>query len=434
MLSNARRRLLADFLAATRNEITVDEMFLALSRLQPDDVGYLPRVPHWVRWAQRRPSTTRWISRLARIAWILGGAALFFAHEWLKFSRLKPLNDAPQAPHAEGAVLGLSTRVSDIVDARHFPGFPRTWLTLPWAPQSHLPMEARELPLMTLVDTADIRRAFVDAMAATWIMSRRRRLSPWVLQSYTAFRWFLVRRATDRLSGTLVTTEHFDRWAILADRCIREQRRNTAHQYRFVVVQHGALGRLDRERGSSAFALVLPTRLREVDELHAYNEDEATAFRTFVIADTARARAMNLHFFKPGIELTGNLRSSRPRLLFVGHPLCEEFHVAVFNALRERLDFEAYYKPHPKAPISGSMANVGWTIIDNPQTFPRVDLLVSYPSTLVIEYEGSGIPASVHRLDVTNMELDAFLAQTQERIDAGKQGHQGEVDPASRPE
>ena len=72
-------------------------------------------------------------------------------------------------------------------------------------------------------------------------------------------------------------------------------------------------------------------------------------------------------------------------------------------------NFEIYYKPHPKAPMSASMETLEWKIIKEANIFPRVDLLVSYPSTLVIEYETAGIPASVHSLDASIDELTQFV-------------------------
>ncbi len=99
-------------------------------------------------------------------------------------------------------------------------------------------------------------------------------------------------------------------------------------------------------------------------------------------------------------------------MLFVGHPLCEDFQVSVFKALHELVAIEAFYKPHPKAPMSASMANVGWKIIDAADQFPIVEMLISYPSTLVIEYEVFGIHASVHPLDIASDSIGEFIDRT----------------------
>lgn len=413
MISRTRLRLLADYFAATRNEVAIDEMFLALSKMSAMEVGHFPRVPHWIGLAQRRPYLTRTLSRIARVAWLAGGSALFFIREYLKFSRMHRSIGGFVSAKTDGAILGLSTRVSDIVRPAQFPTFPRTWITLPWVRLHGLPEGAKEFPMLSILDKRDFMNALANALTVTQRMQRNQRLSSWVLQTYTAFRWFLVRRTMDRLSGTLVTAEHFDRWAVLVDRAVRECRRAPGYRARLIVVQHGAMGAMNQEAHIHKSLLNLPTRLRQVDELHAYNSNEAAAFRANVFARGENSRKLDIHFFKPAIELTGDATSDRPRLLFVGHPLCECFHIEVFRKLKDWKNFEVYYKPHPKASMSASIAEVEWTIIKEAHIFPRVDLLVSYPSTLVIEYEGIGIPASVHSLDASIDDLPLFIEKTQ---------------------
>jgi hypothetical protein len=407
--------LLADYFAAIRNEVAIDEMFLALSQMNAAEVGHLPRVPHWIGLATRRPYLTRALSRISRMIWLAGGSALFFMREYLKFSHsLRSAGTSP-LPNADGVILGLSTRVFDIVKPAQFPAFPKTRLTLPWAPLHKLSEGAQELPILSILDKRDCLSALANALTVTLRMQRHPHLSPWVLQTYTAFRWFLVRRAVDRLSGTLVTTEHFDRWAVLVDRAVRERRRVQGCRDRLIVVQHGAMGPLSQD--VRAPLLNLPTRLRQVDELHTYNSTEAAAFCAGVFARGDFSHGLDLHFFKPAIELAGETTSDRLRLLFVGHPLCEYFHVEVFRKVKAWGNFEVYYKPHPNASMSASMVAVEWTVIENTNIFPRVDLLVSYPSTLVIEYEGIGIPASVHPLNASIDDLSLFAKKTQEIIE-----------------
>lgn len=412
MISRARLRSMADYFAATRNEVAVDEMFIALSKMNAAEVGYFPRVPHWIDLATRRPYLTRTLSRVARAVWLAGGSALFFIREYLKFSHLRRSIGVLTLTETDGAILGLSTRVCDIVTPTQFPRFPRTWLTLPWVPLPGLPKGSNELPMLSILERSDFLNALADALTVTQRMKRNRSLSPWVMQTYTAFRWFLVRRAVDRLSGTLVTTEHYDRWAVLVDRAVRECRRAPGRRKHLIVVQHGAMGALNEEGNVGESLLNLPTRLRQVDQLHAYNSEEAAAFQANVFALGKVSRALEICFFKPTIELTGEAISDRPRLLFVGHPLCESFHVEVFGKLTIWKNFEIYYKPHPKAPMSASMEAIKWKIIKEEKIFPRVDLLISYPSTLVIEYENVGIPASVHPLDASIDDLTKFIEKT----------------------
>lgn len=421
MVARARLRVLADYLAATRNEIVVDEMFLALSKINAKNVGYWPRVPHWIGLAKRYPYLTNTACYIIRIVWLAGGAAIFFLLEYFKLSNsLRPVVSV-DLHNIDGAILGFSTRVFDVVKSRQFAAFPRVWLTLPWVAQKELPDGSQELPMLSILDRLDFWIALSDALAITYRMRRNRHLSSWILQGYTAFRWFLVRRATDRLTGKLVTTEHFDRWAVLADRSVREKRRMSSGNVRLVIVQHGALGGLNEKTNGDSPFINLPTHLSQVDELHAYNKNEAAIFQSDVFASSETARALDLHFFSPVINLTGEKTSCKIRLLFIGHSLCESFQIQVFNELNKNDHFEIFYKPHPLAPMSSTMNAVGWKIVTDEKTFPRVDLLISYPSTLVIEYGGLGIPASVHPLDAGIDAISPFVEKTRSLIEFARE-------------
>lgn len=421
MTSSGRLRLLADYLAATRNEIAVDEMFLNLAHLTPAQVGYLPRVPHWLSIAMRAPILTRTFWYLARILWLAGGALIFFAIELLKFDRWRSrLSHTLAQPISltEGAVLGFSSRIGDIVDNERFPWLPSIWLTCPWTGKHTIPQNAVELSLMTIITRNDLLKAFACALWATYALAKNPICTDWVLQSYTAFRWFMVRTVVDQIAGTLVTTEHFDRWAVLADRSIRAQHHRYGDARRLVLVQHGALAGLSSNDHSHNVLKQLPTQLSCIDELHTYNSTEENIFRNAVLAKNHRRTPLRVHYFSPTIFLFGKNSTDLPRLLFVGHPLCEEFQSKVYTELCKSIPIKAFYKPHPMAPMSKSMATIGWTIVEDSKTFPYVEMLISYPSTLVIEYEGSGIPAVVHPIDIDIDAFQNFTAQALEKLNS----------------
>lgn len=84
------------------------------------------------------------------------------------------------------------------------------------------------------------------------------------------------------------------------------------------------------------------------------------------------------------------------------------------------LNSRGYYKPHPTAPMSASMKQVGWEIIEDVSTFPLVDLLIAYPSTLVVEYEGLGIPAAVHPMNLGCEDAVRYVKSVCELIDSIK--------------
>ena len=413
MLRTPRQQMLVDYLDATDNEIAVDQMLFGMAHTSPERVGYFPRVSRWVGKAKTHPLLSTLVWRVLWISWLCGGAIVFFLFEVLRL--LLHCKNAKRLLLREihlmdGAVLALSTRVCDVITPAIFPGLPKAWVTLPWAPQHRLPRDAKEFSLMNLVNWRDLFEAYLDAVYATYKMTKDSVRLNWVLQSYTAFRWFLVRRVVDRIAGTLVMAEHFDRWAVLVDRSVQLACKQSLSK-RLVLIQHGALVGLDGGNQPDNF-LSLPARLTSVKELHVYSCKEEDAFRAAVFAQNDTTNSLVVHYFKPVITLQGAVKSKIPRVLFVGHPLCEKFHVSVYKVLHELLKVDAFYKPHPKAPMSAEMAEIGWEIIETESQFPRVELLISYPSTLVIEYEGEGIHASIHPLNIEKTSLDEFIDKT----------------------
>jgi hypothetical protein len=71
------------------------------------------------------------------------------------------------------------------------------------------------------------------------------------------------------------------------------------------------------------------------------------------------------------------------------------------TALRQIVDVQAFYKPHPTTGAGRQVAELRWTVIQGRTVFPRVDLIVSYPSTMVAEYASHAVPAVVHSMDIS---------------------------------
>jgi len=366
------RRLVADYLLALRNEIAVDENALALSGL---------------------PNCGR-----VRLAWQRIG--------------MRGENLAME-PHSEGQILALSSRCGDIVNAEHIQSLPSQWLTLPWAPLGRLPEGAKQMPMLSLLSDEDLDHALKLARYAYLIVHGRPQLRAWGLQTYTAFRWFAVRLAVDKLSGPLLMVEHFDRWAVLVDSSAVASRRKSRPRS-LTLMQHGSVG---AESNSDSLKVNLPSRLRAVTHLHVYSEADAAIFRCSVLSTNCNSRGVTVSCFRPRIELTKLAAVTKPRILFVGHPLCEALHIRVLNTLLSSRDVLAYYKPHPVATNSGTaIFRQSWTVIEGRVEFPEVDLLVSYPSTMVTEYEFHGITAVVHPIDMEVANAANLVTEIERRL------------------
>lgn len=416
MFNNSRLRVFACYFQSVFNEISVDEMYFRLSGLDASQFGYIPRVPRWIAYGKRFRNLTYFSWLGAVLVWLLGGACVLFFIQFICFVKSSLFSSKPELfSNSRGPfVLALSSRVGDVVGSEVLEDLPNLWITVPWAPLRRVPESVVLVDVFSLLSRWELLQAFRDAVIATYMLLWRKRTSRWVLQSYTAFRWFAVRRAVDKLPGTLIMTEHFDRWAVLVDSSIAAGNlaaRKAGHDCsrKLVLIQHGALGGLGAEESSQRATLRLPRKLHCVTHLYAYNPEEENAFKADVLSPGCSQR-VEVSYFKPGIELERSVTGVKLRVLFVGHPLCEQLHEYLFWRLRENFELTTYYKPHPMAPMSMMMGRVGWTVISDKVNFPDVDLLVSYPSTLVIEYEGAGVPAVVHPMNMLPASSGDYLA------------------------
>ena len=70
-----------------------------------------------------------------------------------------------------------------------------------------------------------------------------------------------------------------------------------------------------------------------------------------------------------------------------------------------------FYKPHPLAGLPTSCKEKFWIIIEERELFPVVNLVVSYRSTLITEYEHHGIMSIVHGLTNTTDECSQVVTK-----------------------
>ncbi len=409
------KRWIVDYLQATDNEILLDQNDYRFLNLSPDSCGYLPRPTKWVG----RIAPRFWISRLAwcigNLVWRCGGAAAFHWKQFLQYrayASALPRGDATAASCRQFA-LAFSTRATEVINTHSVPDFSACWVTFPWA-SVNLPADARRVDAFSLLSAEDLRRAWRHAAASSRILSRRARTRKWGLLSYTAFRWFAVRAALDKLDGAFFMAEHYDRWAILADGLARQRIRQGC-KAPLALIQHGRVEGMSggAQQQTPQFHLTLRRRLKAVSALYVYDQPSEQIFRESILSAGCLARGVTVRHFRPQVTLQDHLALAQDSVgvLFVGHPACETLHARLFDALRQHYPLTAFYKPHPLMPMSAEMAERGWIVITEKNYFPRVSFLISYPSTLVVEYAAAGIPAAVHPITLAAENCHEFEAE-----------------------
>ena len=412
--SFADLRLVCDYFRGLRNEIAVDVQAIEMAGLAPDRYGKIPRPSRWIAKARRFALLSRLVQYVSLPIWYVLGPWLF-RRQCNAAQAVRKTCGAPIRFDEAGQVLPFSIRTIDIVHPRHISHPPRQWVELPWLPLSNLPPDAEILSAMSLLDEADMRRSLALARIAHRALNGRRDTSGWGLQSYTAWRWFLTRLAVDKLPGPLLTVEHFDRWAVLVDGSVQRSRHRQPKR-RLTVMQHGSVNADVTPRG---LGLRLPTRLRAISHLRAYSAADVEVFKEEILSRRHAERALDVSFYRPSVTLADMPRTGdQPRILFVGHPLCEPAHCSLLQALRRHGDFQIFYKPHPANRASKHIGEQRWTLVEGRSVFPRVDLLVSYHSTMIAEYAAHDIPAVVHRMDITASQILALVPEILQIIQA----------------
>jgi hypothetical protein len=410
-------RRLADYLQAVDNEIAIDRAALSIAGLDPQLVGHIPRASKWAAKVQGRAAAVRRLSVLASWAWRVGLSQLYHLLQFFKAWRQRGLGRRAAAPvSARGFALLFSPRSAEIIQHACGASGPSCWVSVPWVRPTIAPAAGvKVVDAFSLLSAGDLFGALASSLRAVRAMNRGQR-APWVLQSFTAFKWFAARRAIARLDGRLVTSEHFDRWAVLADGVARELKSRYAASGgagELVVVQHGSLGGLSAEAPSD---LLLKRRLRQVTSLFVYDAQSEQAFKQQILSAACRHRC-TVRYFRPRVVLRPTPAGDAIRVLFVGHPFCESLHVHVLHHLKKALRIAAFYKPHPIAQPSADIDAQDWLVIRDKTHYPEVDLLVSYPSTLVVEYAAVNIPAAVHPMDLAAPAAAAFVTSTAAQLD-----------------
>ena len=417
--------IVADYIRATENEISIDKSVYDLANTSPERLGYMPRPAKILNRFIKRPVLFKLLVMVLRGLWCTGGASLFFFYEMIVFykyyRRVPPQLESEN--HSREYALAFSARAADILTSKVLSFEPECWITFPWV-QTNFEREVESIDVFSLLKGKDIFAAFVLAVIASRKIARRKKNQKWTLQSYTAFRWFAVRIALGKLPvHKLIIAEHYDRWAMLADsmasRCGRDPGNQSDSGVELVMVQHGSLFGLAslEHQARPSLPFKLGHKLKNVTHAFVYNEDAQMIFASDILSFSCTAVGVSFTYFSPAIKLTTYPSENPVRVLFVGHPICEGLHVHLLRDLVQAYQVSFYYKPHPTAGAAESVQHEAWQVIVGRESFPEVDFLIAYPSTLVIEYAASGISAILHPLDLNSDVSSGLLESIKSKLD-----------------
>ncbi len=413
-------RKIVSYLQATDNEIAIDLLSYKILNIKPTDFGHFPR-PINILHIFNKLNIVKGKILLNAIyyLWIFGFSflyncfQLFYSLLRIKFykNKIHVLNQKPTFN------LAFSLRATQIIPEVK-QNIQQIWISFPW-----VKLNSKEIYAINIFSFLSINDLFISFhlsnIAVRKLFFRSKNSHSNILQSYTAYNWFLARIALEKLQGNFVIAEHYDRWAVLVDSMVFEKnhlyKNGKKEDFKFTLFQHGIIG-IPSNLMNNDFNLSLKYKLECVTELFVYDIDSKNLFIKKVLSSNCTKNLNKINFKEPSINIRLRATNASLIILFVGHPACEQLHVHLYKKLKCEFDFKAYYKPHPLKGISKLINDQDWIIINDKSFYPSVDHLVSYPSTLVIQYAKLKITSSVHPLGLAAKNSTEFIETIKRNI------------------
>ncbi|HGB6932136.1 TPA: hypothetical protein ACIV34_005109, partial [Salmonella enterica subsp. enterica serovar Java] len=99
--------------------------------------------------------------------------------------------------------------------------------------------DATVISIYEMASYLDIFKSMLLSIFAFFYFFKSKHTIKWCLQIYTAPSWFLVALVMNRIQGKVISSEHYDRWAVLIDSMLGEK------GIQYTLIQHGSLRALD---------------------------------------------------------------------------------------------------------------------------------------------------------------------------------------------
>lgn len=223
--------------------------------------------------------------------------------------------------------------------------------------------------LFEYLNCMDVLLAYFGAVAATFASLKKTKFK-YVMRNYSAFEFCLTHRYLRKIprSTTICFANQIDRWALLLDDAPLNK----------ILFQHGI------EMPTANW----PNKLKNIDTVYVLSMEESE----LLFRAAFSKRPTTIHVMAPTISLTP-VGKDKYTILVVGFPGYGMFDkekavIETFN----HAPFYVYLKPHP-----GKEETTGYQNLANAhpescklvleQMFPDVDIVVSYRSTLAVEYQ-----------------------------------------------
>ncbi|EBN6923652.1 hypothetical protein DX200_20725, partial [Salmonella enterica] len=269
-----------------------------------------------------------------------------------------------------------------------------TIVKLPWLNFEPINNNCDSVSLYGVISFFDVTKAFLLTIFS-FVCFFKPSCIKWILHLYTAPSWFLIALAMNNVKGSFASSEHYDRWAVLTDIVCKIKRK------RYILIQHGSLLGL---KAKKIEYFNLPYKLKSVSEIVVFNKIEFDLFSDYILSKN-KNDGLIVHYFQQPFIVSSIIEKKELSVLVVGHSLCERAQLKIGERLSTLSDeIVVYYKEHPRARASEKVKRAAWNFITDDNYFPDVDLVISYPSTLALQYQDLNKTVLLHGLDNINQD------------------------------
>lgn len=261
----------------------------------------------------------------------------------------------------------------------------KSWLLAPYYKRRNELTGKEQYTMYDFIKIADVMFAYKCAIFSFFPLCRKYCYELTIFH-YCSFDFFLVYKSLEHIPSdvTIFFSTQMDRWSLLFDR---------SKQVNKILIQHGLEEPSDQWR----------CRFSHVETVYAISENEAR----HLLHACFKILPKYIHYIRPTLNLTKINLGNKMNILIVSHTATYFVQECKLIQGLSDLDVGIYVKLHPT--LKGNMFSslqkqYSFRIIEN-QTFPDVDIVVSYNSTLAREYEQLGKKVLYH----TEMGVDAVI-------------------------
>lgn len=248
--------------------------------------------------------------------------------------------------------------------------------------------------LCSCVSLKDMTKAFIWSLQMTWFLMRKYGKTDCFFRVYSSFEFFLTCKFCEKLDSTneVLYTSTYSRWGYLFGNL----------PIKTIFLQHGIIG--DR----------LPFLIKAgvPDRAFFLNDEERQNCCRFLFSNVPEVNYLD------GLKFTSNeklLDNGRKNVLIVCNLIHFNKEQCIAHGLMDNGTYNIYMKPHPLDSISKykELAEDLPIVLLDKADYPKVDIVISYNSTLAIEYRDVGINVIWH----DNLDAGIILKEVKKMLD-----------------